>query len=209
MPDEAVPGPPPAAPPEGSPDERFMRQALDEARQALHLGEVPIGAVLVQDGEVIASGFNQPLRAVDPTAHAEIVALRRAARALGNYRLGGTTLYVTLEPCLMCAGALLHARVERVVYGASEPKFGGARSKLDVSALGFNHQYRLTAGVLEAECRGLVQEFFRFRRENVWLDPGEPVAGEPSVPPADAFPGRAGRGKPRRRPGATKDRSPS
>ena len=209
MPDEVVPGPAPDAPPAGSPDERFMRRALDEARQALHLGEVPIGAVLVQDGEVIASGFNQPLRAVDPTAHAEIVALRRAARVLGNYRLGGTTLYVTLEPCLMCAGALLHARVDRVVYGASERKFGGVRSKLDVSALGFNHQYQVSAGILEAECRGLVQEFFRFRRENVWLDPGEPAAGAPSLPPSDAFPSQAAGRKPRRRPGATKSGSSS
>jgi tRNA(adenine34) deaminase len=210
MPDQDAPGPPPAAaPPEGSPDERFMRRALDEARRALHLGEVPIGAVIVQGGEVIASGFNQPLRAVDPSAHAEIVALRQAARRRGNYRLGGTTVYVTLEPCLMCAGALLHARVDRVVFGASEPKFGGVRSKLDVSALGFNHQYQVTAGVLEAECRGLVQEFFRFRRENAWMDPGEPVSGAPSAPPDDALPAPLGPGKARARRGATKNGSSS
>ena len=209
MSSQDVPGPPPAAPSEGSPDERFMRRALDEARRALHLGEVPIGAVVVQNGEVIASGFNQPLRAVDPSAHAEIVALRQAARALGNYRLGGTSVYVTLEPCLMCAGALLHARVDRVVFGASEPKFGGVRSKLDVSTLGFNHQYQVTSGVLEAECRGLVQEFFRFRRENVWMDPGEPAAGAPSLPPTDAFPSQPAGRKPRRGRAATKGGSSS
>ena len=105
-----------------------MRQALQEARRALHLGEVPVGAVLVAGGEVVARGFNQPIHQVDPTAHAEIVTLRSAARALGNYRLTGTTLYVTLEPCLMCAGALVQARVGTIVYGAAEPKGGAIRS---------------------------------------------------------------------------------
>ena len=112
--------------------EAFMRQAIEQARSALHIGEVPIGAVLVADGQVVAHGFNQPIHHVDPTAHAEVVALRQAARTLGNYRLGGTTLYVTVEPCLMCVGALLNARVAAVVYGTAEPKFGAILSLLRV-----------------------------------------------------------------------------
>jgi tRNA(adenine34) deaminase len=145
--------------------ERFMRLALDEARRARHLGEVPVGAVLVRGEEVIAAGFNQPIRSLDPTAHAEIVALRRAALDLGNYRLPATTLYVTLEPCLMCVGALLSARVATLVYGAPEPKFGGVVSLLDASRLATNHRFEVVSGVLEAECRRLVQDFFRFKRE--------------------------------------------
>jgi tRNA(adenine34) deaminase len=143
--------------------ETFMRQALDEARRALHVGEVPIGAVVVAEG-VAAVGFNQPIRSADPTAHAEIVALRRAARAAGNYRLTGATLYVTLEPCLMCVGAIVNARIATVVYGAAEPKWGALGSILDARELRLNHCLEVIAGVLEAECRQLVVDFFKFRR---------------------------------------------
>jgi tRNA(adenine34) deaminase len=143
-----------------------MRLALEEARRALHIGEVPVGAVLVQAGRVVASGFNQPIHAQDPTAHAEVVLLRSAARALGNYRLTGTTLYVTLEPCLMCVGALVHARVATLVYGAGEPKGGAVRSILDPQKLPLNHRFEVVAGVLEAECSKLIQDFFRYKRED-------------------------------------------
>ena len=145
--------------------EGFMRQALAQAREALRAGEVPIGAVLVGGGSVIAEGFNQPIRASDPTAHAEIVALRRAAQSVGSYRLPGTTLYVTVEPCLMCAGALVHARVGTLVYGADEPKGGGVRSVVRIDDLGLNHRFEVVRGVLEEECRSLVVDFFRSRRE--------------------------------------------
>jgi tRNA(adenine34) deaminase len=141
-----------------------MRQAIEQARLALHIGEVPIGAVLAADGEVVAQGFNQPIHNVDPTAHAEVVALRQAARALGNYRLGGTTLYVTVEPCLMCVGALINARVATVVYGTAEPKFGAIRSLLRVAELRVNHHFEVVGPVLEAECRQLMVDFFRYRR---------------------------------------------
>ena len=145
--------------------ESIMRLALQEARTALHLGEVPVGAVLVAGGEVVASGFNQPIHQVDPTAHAEIVALRGAARALDNYRLTGSTLYVTVEPCLMCVGALVHARVGTVVYGAAEPKGGAIRSLLRVEDLALNHRFDVVTGILEADCRRLIQDFFKARRE--------------------------------------------
>lgn len=145
--------------------ESFMRLALQEARTALHLGEVPVGAVLVAGGEVVASGFNQPIHQVDPTAHAEIVALRGAARALENYRLIGSTLYVTVEPCLMCVGALVQARVGTVVYGAAEPKGGAIASVLRVEDLALNHRFDVVDGVLEADCRQLIQDFFKARRE--------------------------------------------
>ena len=145
--------------------EFFMRIALQEARSALQLGEVPVGAVLVAGGEVVATGFNQPIHQLDPTAHAEIVVLRGAARLLNNYRLTGTTLYVTLEPCLMCVGALVHARVETVVYGAPEPKGGAIRSALRIEDLRLNHRFTVVEGVLEADCRQLIQDFFRIRRE--------------------------------------------
>jgi tRNA(adenine34) deaminase len=145
--------------------QRFMHLALDEARAARHLGEVPIGAVLVREGQVVATGFNQPIRAVDPTAHAEVVALRRAARALDNYRLVGSTLYVTVEPCLMCAGAILNARVGTLVYGVAEPKTGALRSVLDLGQVPANHRLEVVSGVLQVECRALLQEFFEFRRE--------------------------------------------
>ncbi len=145
-------------------DADFMRLALDQALRARDLGEVPVGALLVQAGEVLASGFNQPIHACDPSAHAEIVALRAGARRAGNYRLPQTTLYVTLEPCLMCVGALVQARVARVVYGAPEPKTGALRSLLDPAALPLNHRFEVTAGVLADECRRIVVEFFRGRR---------------------------------------------
>jgi len=145
--------------------EDFMRLALQEARTALHIGEVPVGAVLVSSGKVVACGFNQPVHQLDPTAHAEVVVLRRAARVLGNYRLPGTTLYVTLEPCLMCLGALVHARVGAVVYGVADPKGGAIRSILRAEELTVNHRFDVIEGVLEGECRRLIQDFFRFRRE--------------------------------------------
>src|SRR5512135_753202 len=149
-------------------DERFMRLALREAARAGRSGEVPVGAVLVgPDGLVIARGLNRPVRGCDPTAHAEVVTLRRAARRLGNYRLPGTTLYVTVEPCAMCAGALVQARVARVVYGAPDPKGGAARTLfrlLDDPRL--NHRAEVSGGVLEAESRELLQRFFRERRNS-------------------------------------------
>jgi tRNA(Arg) A34 adenosine deaminase TadA len=142
-----------------------MKQALEQARTALHIGEVPIGAVLVADGQVVGQGFNQPIHHVDPTAHAEVVALRQAARALGNYRLGGTTLYVTVEPCLMCVGALINARVATLVYGVAEPKFGAVVSLLRAQELRVNHRFEVVGPVLEAECRQLMVDFFQYRRD--------------------------------------------
>jgi tRNA(adenine34) deaminase len=143
----------------------FMEAALEEARRGLASGEVPIGAVVVADGRIVARAFNQPIAAVDPTAHAEILALREAARVVGNYRLTEATVYVTIEPCLMCVGALVHARVERVVFGATEPKTGALVSAVRGLELpGLNHRFEVTGGVLEEPCRRLVQEFFRERR---------------------------------------------
>ena len=142
-----------------------MRAALEQARLALAAGEVPIGAVVVIDGSVIAAGYNQPISAVDPTAHAEIVALRAAARAVGNYRLTDAFLYVTLEPCVMCVGALVHARVREVVYGAAEPKTGALVSTTRaLETPGLNHRFAVTSGVLEDDCREIIQGFFRQRR---------------------------------------------
>ena len=142
-----------------------MRLALAQAALARAAGEVPVGAVVVLDGGVVGRGYNQPVGTSDPTAHAEILALREAARALGNYRLTGATLYVTVEPCLMCVGAIVHARVGTVVYGAPDPKGGAVRSLLDPSALPLNHRFEVVEGVLAEECRQLLQEFFRARRE--------------------------------------------
>ena len=142
-----------------------MRQALALAERAAEEGEVPIGAVVVLDDAVIGEGWNRPIGSHDPTAHAEVVALRDAARRLGNYRLTGATLYVTLEPCLMCAGAMVHARVGRLVFGASDPKRGAAHG--DCAALqlpGLNHRIEVEGGVREAECGARLQEFFRARR---------------------------------------------
>jgi tRNA(adenine34) deaminase len=145
-----------------------MRQALAEARKAEAAGEVPIGAIVVVDGLVIGTGFNQPISASDPSAHAEIVAMRAAAARLGNYRLTGSTLYVTVEPCLMCVGAMVHARVQRVVYGATEPKAGALVSMTSAHELpSLNHRLEVTGGVLEEECREIMQAFFRSRRGGV------------------------------------------
>ncbi|HEX7086390.1 MAG TPA: tRNA adenosine(34) deaminase TadA [Vicinamibacterales bacterium] len=146
-------------------DETFMRAALAQARQGAAAGEVPVGAVLVVDGRIVAEGFNRPIGSCDPTAHAEIVVLRAAAAALGNYRLTGAELYVTVEPCLMCVGALVHARVRRVVFGAREPKTGALVSTVEALSIPtLNHRFAVTEGVLEPECRELLQAFFRARR---------------------------------------------
>jgi tRNA(adenine34) deaminase len=149
----------------GVSDEHWMRHALALAERAAAESEVPIGALLVLDDEVIGEGWNQPIGSQDPTAHAEVVALRAAARRLGNYRLSGSTLYVTLEPCLMCAGAMVHARVARLVFGASDPKRGAAHGSCAALELpGLNHRIAVTGGVLAAECSARLQEFFRARR---------------------------------------------
>lgn len=146
-------------------DITFMSHALMLARRAAEAGEVPVGAVLVKDGAVVGEGWNHPISAHDPTAHAEIGALRAGAAALGNYRLVDTTLYVTLEPCVMCAGAIVHARVQRLVFGAPDPKTGAAGSVFDVFASGkVNHVVQVEGGVLAAECGSLLTEFFRQRR---------------------------------------------
>lgn len=145
--------------------EEWMREALVEARKAFDAGEVPVGAVVVLDGRIVGRGFNQPIFATDPTAHAEIVALREAALAVGNYRLVGSTLVVTIEPCLMCVGAMVHARVETVVYGAAEPKAGAIVSSCQAHENpALNHRMQAVGGVLADECRALIQEFFQQRR---------------------------------------------
>lgn len=147
-------------------DNDYMQMALEEARLAAEAGEVPIGAVLVQsDGKVLARGNNRTIRDCDPTAHAEIVVLREASRTLHNYRLSGTTIYVTLEPCAMCAGAIIQARVPRVVYGADDPKGGAVRTCFEVlSHPKLNHQVAVSSGILVEECAGLLQKFFTARR---------------------------------------------
>jgi len=142
-----------------------MRLALAQAAEGQAAGEVPVGAVVVLDDQVAGAGFNHPITSHDPTAHAEIVALRAAARRLGNYRLTGATLYVTVEPCLMCVGAMVHARVGRVVYGAAEPKAGAVASMTRAHELqGLNHRLEVVGGVLENDCREVMQAFFRSRR---------------------------------------------
>ena len=142
-----------------------MRMALAAASQAKALGEVPVGAVLVREGEVIATGFNQPIGQHDPRAHAEIAALRAGATTLANYRMPGCTLYVTLEPCAMCAGALMHARLARVVYGASDPKTGACGSIVNLFAEEkLNHHTVVTGGVLSDECSSMLSSFFAERR---------------------------------------------
>ena len=146
-------------------DPDYMRLAIAAARAAAMRGEIPVGAVLVHGQQVIASGANEPITTADPTAHAEIVALRAGARALGNYRLDGCVLYVTLEPCLMCAAAMVHARVRRVVFGAFDPKAGAAGSLIDAFALrGLNHRVDAFGGVLQEECGALLNEFFAATR---------------------------------------------
>jgi tRNA(adenine34) deaminase len=143
----------------------FMRAALEEARKGFDAGEVPVGAVVVADGRIIGRGYNQPIGGHDPTAHAEVVAIRAAAREIGNYRLVGSTLYVTIEPCLMCVGAMVHARVGTLVFGAAEPKAGAVVSSCRAHELpSLNHRLEVLGGVLEDDCRAIIQEFFRGRR---------------------------------------------
>ncbi len=142
-----------------------MREALALAQQAHAAGEVPVGAVVVQDGRVIGRGYNRPISAADPTAHAEVVALREACAALGNYRLTGCELYVTLEPCAMCVGAMIHARLARIVYGARDPKTGACGSLTDLPALSsWNHHGVFEGGVLAEECGAVLRQFFAERR---------------------------------------------
>jgi tRNA(adenine34) deaminase len=148
-------------------DEAFMREALSLAEQAWQSGEVPVGAVVVKDGEIIGRGFNSPISKHDPTAHAEVMALREAAQNIGNYRLSHCTLYVTLEPCAMCTGAIFHARIARVVYGASDPKTGVAGSTINLYAeQKLNHHATIESGILAEECGSLLSRFFRERRQN-------------------------------------------
>lgn len=146
-------------------DSHFMLGALTEARNAWAAGEVPVGAVVVKDGQVIAAAHNQPITQSDPTAHAELVALRAAAAALGNYRLPDCEVYVTLEPCAMCATALIHARVKRVVFGAPDPKTGACGGNVDLRSASFNHQTTFEGGVMAAECGQLLKDFFAERRK--------------------------------------------
>jgi tRNA(adenine34) deaminase len=144
----------------------WMAAALDEAARARDAGEVPIGAVVAIEGTIVGRGFNQPITSRDPTAHAEMVAMRHAAREVGNYRLTGATLCVTIEPCLMCVGALVHARIGTLVYGAAEPRTGAVISTVRGGELpGHNHRFEIVSGVREAECRELMQAFFRQRRQ--------------------------------------------
>ena len=146
-------------------DLEFMRLALEEGRGAALAGEVPVGAVLVRDGEVVARAGNRTIRDCDPTAHAEILVLREGARKLGNYRLAATALYVTIEPCSMCAGAIIQARVPRVVYGCDDPKGGAVRSCFEIlTHPRLNHQVEVTSGLLASECAALIQSFFAERR---------------------------------------------
>ena len=145
--------------------EPFMRLALAQAALGRAAGEVPVGAIVVLGGGVVGRGYNHPIDSSDPTAHAEVLALREAARAIGNYRLTGATLYVTVEPCLMCVGAIVHARVATVVYGVPDPKGGAVRSVLDPNTLPLNHRFEAVEGVLAEECRQVLQEFFRPRRD--------------------------------------------
>ena len=151
-----------------------MRQAIAQAHNAWALGEVPVGAVVVKDGQVIATGFNQPIGTHDPTAHAEVMALRAAASIVGNYRLPGCELYVTLEPCAMCSGAMMHARLARVVFGAADPKTGACGSIVDLfSQQKLNHHTEVVGGVLADECAALLKEFFADRRRLAQRDFGQ------------------------------------
>jgi tRNA(adenine34) deaminase len=146
-------------------DQQYMRMAIEQARLAAQSGEVPVGAVLVRDGQVISKAFNKPIANHDPSAHAEMLVLREAALAEENYRIPGTTLYVTLEPCSMCCGAMLHARVGRVVYGAPDPKTGAAGSVLNLfSSKQINHQTSVEGGIMSEECGQLLRDFFKERR---------------------------------------------
>jgi len=148
-----------------NPDQVFMSRALELARQAREQGEVPVGAVVVYGDQIIGEGFNQPITLADPSAHAEMQAMRKAARRLDNYRLSDTTLYVTLEPCAMCAGAMVHARVKRLVYGAADPKTGATGSVFNlVQAEQLNHQLEVDGGLMDKECGELLRDFFKQRR---------------------------------------------
>ena len=147
-------------------DEKWMKIAISEANLAINKGEIPVGAVLIQDGNLIAKAHNQPILNHDPTAHAEVEVLRKAGRKLKNYRLSGSTLYVTLEPCAMCLGAIMHARVERIVYGASDPKTGVCGSKTDLTSESFfTHKVKVDGGVLEEENKEILQLFFKSKRK--------------------------------------------
>ena len=147
-------------------DEKWMKVAISEALLAMDENEVPVGAILVQENNLIAQAHNQPIKNNDPTAHAEIEVLRKAGEKLQNYRLAKTTLYVTLEPCTMCLGAMTHARIERVVFGASDPKSGVCGSTIDLSSESiFNHQISVSGGVLEYDCTNILQSFFKLRRK--------------------------------------------
>ena len=149
----------------GDSDARFMRAALEQAGEAQRRGEVPVGAVVVIGDEIVGEGFNQPIGAHDPTAHAEIVAIREASKRIGNYRLSGAALYVTIEPCQMCVGAMIHARIARVVYGTREPRAGAIESAMRAHEHpALNHRMTATGGVLEEDCRALIQEFFQGKR---------------------------------------------
>ena len=146
-------------------DQQYMRMAIEQAQLAAQSGEVPVGAVLVKDGQVISKAFNKPIANHDPSAHAEMLALREAALSEGNYRIPGSTLYVTLEPCAMCSGAMLHARIDRVVFGAPDPKTGAAGSVLDLFASKqINHQTSVEGGIMSEECGQLLRDFFKGRR---------------------------------------------
>ncbi len=150
-----------------SADEKFMKSALDEAFKAKEHNEVPIGAVIVKNGEIIGRGFNRPVLTSDPTSHAEIIAMREAALVTGNYRLAGCTLYVTIEPCLMCLGAMIHARIERLVFGSSDPKGGAVTIFEKIQELGMmlNHQIEISSGVMKRRCSGIVRNFFLAKRK--------------------------------------------
>ncbi len=168
-------------------DSDFMQLALAHAREAIAAGEVPVGALVVKDGEVIATGCNAPIDSNDPTAHAEIVALRAAAQVLGNYRLDGCELFVTLEPCAMCSGAMLHARLKRVVFGAADPKTGAAGSVLDLFAKELlNHQTQVQGGVLAEESAALLRDFFRRKRDEARMN-GQPLREDALRTPESRF----------------------
>lgn len=146
-------------------DQQYMRMAIEQAQLAAQAGEVPVGAVLVKDSQVIAKAFNKPIANHDPSAHAEMLTLREAALAQENYRIPGSTLYVTLEPCAMCSGAMLHARIDRLVYGAPDPKTGAAGSVIDLFASKqINHQTSVEGGIMSEECGQLLRDFFKGRR---------------------------------------------
>jgi len=146
-------------------EEDFMSRALGLAQQAAAVGEVPVGAVVVKDGEVIGEGYNQPITSCDPTGHAEIIALRNAATALGNYRLSGCDLYVTIEPCTMCVGAMVHARIGKIIFGAREPRAGALESQLQLmDESHYNHSIDWQGGVLAEECGAIMSDFFRAKR---------------------------------------------